>query len=136
MAQEPGSQAFTLTSDAGQVVNWLVKVVVGLFLAGLVVFEVGAAVIVKATAADTASKAATEAGFTYRDSASRERAEQEAKAIAEREGSELVSFEVNLQNRTTTVTVRKTAKTLFIHKIDQLKKYTTVTATQSAPFPT
>lgn len=122
-------------SDAGQVVGWLVKLVVVLVVLGLVLFEVVATVLVRATAADTASKAAQEAGFVYRDTSDRSRAEETARAMVEGEGAEFVSLSVDTEQRTISVTVQKRAKTLFIHKIDALKKYTNVSETQAAPLP-
>lgn len=123
-------------TDRGQiVVSWLLKVVLGLAVAGLILFEVVGVVLARGTAEDTAAKAAQDAGFTYRDTGDVKRAEATAKAYAENEGAEFISLSVDEEARTTTVTVRKKARTFFIQYIGPLKKYTSSTGTQSAPLP-
>lgn len=126
----------TDAQDSGQIViGWLAKVIVGLLVVGLVLFEVVGVLVARGTAADTASKAAQEAGFTYRDSRDVRRAEQTARSFVEKEGGEFISFSVDTRDRTATVTVRRVAKTFFIHRIGALKKYTIATSTQSSPLP-
>lgn len=122
--------------EAGIVLDWLLKVVIALVVVGLILFEVGAVILVKATAADTAAKAGEEGGFIYRGTSDLERAEQAAEEVANKGGAELVSFSVDPQNNTTTTTVTKKAKTIFIHKIGFLEKYSRTTATQEVPIPT
>lgn len=125
-----------MARERGQIVlSWLIKVVLGLGLAGMLLFEVVGVLLARGTAADTASKAAQEAGFTYRDTGSVERAEETAEEYAEKEGAEFISLSVDSEDRLTTVTVRKRAKTLFIHRIKVLRKYTVSTEAQSAPLP-
>lgn len=116
-------------------VSWLLKLVIGFAIAGVILFEVVGVVLARGTAADTASKAAQEAGFTYRDTGDVELAKVTAKAYCENEGAEFIDLTVDAEDRTTTVTVRKKARTLFIHNIGPLKKYTSSTETQSAPLP-
>jgi Flp pilus assembly protein TadG len=115
--------------------GWLIKIVVVFGILGLIVFEGGSVVLNRLTARDTASKAAQEAGFAYRDSSDQQRAEQAARQTAEAEGTTLVKLEVDIQNRTTTATVRKKAKSIVIHNIGALRKYLTVTVSEKAPFP-
>ncbi|MGH2703539.1 MAG: hypothetical protein ACRDJ4_00140 [Actinomycetota bacterium] len=115
--------------------GWLIKIVVVLGILGLIVFEGGSVVLNRLTARDTASKAAQEAGFSYRDSTDQQRAEDAARQTAEAEGTTLVKLEIDLQNRNTTATVRKKAKSLLIHNIGPLRKYLTVTVSETAPFP-
>lgn len=132
---QSGRVTSLIKDDSGIVVGWLVKVSLILIIIGLTLFEIFAVVLVRATAADTASKAAQEAGFAYRNSQSLDRAEEVASRFAEGEGTEFVSVTVNDNERTITVTVRKEAKTLFIQNIGPLKKYTIVEASQTAPLP-
>lgn len=134
MGQRPARTPLHL-SDSGQVTSWLVKVVIGFAVAGLLAFEGGAVMINRLTARDTASKAAQEAGFAWRDSGDYQRAETAARAQAESERTTLEKLEINVAARTSSATVRKRAKTLLIHNIGFLKKYTVTTATESAPFP-
>ncbi len=122
-------------SESGIVLDWLIKLVVILVVVGVALFELGAIVLVRATAADTASKAGQEAGFTYRGTGSVERAKESAEEIAEKEGATLVSFSVDTQRNITVTTVRKRSKSIFIHRIGFLEKYTEATSTQEVPMP-
>lgn len=123
-------------SESGIVVDWLLKVVISLVIVGVLLFELGAVVLVRLTAADTAAKSGEEGGFIIRGSGSEEQAEAAAKAYAEKEGATLVSFTVDTENKTTITTVRKKAKTIFIHKIGFLKRFAETTATQEVPIGT
>lgn len=122
-------------SDRGIVVSWLLKVSLVLVVIGLLLFEVVGVVVANGTASETARSAAQEAGFRYRDTSNVERARDTAREFVEREGAEFVSLAVDPRDRKISVTVRKEARTLFIQNIDALEKYTTATATQSAPLP-
>lgn len=122
--------------SAGQIViGWLLKVSLALVIVGLLLFEVVGVLVARGTAADTASKAASEAGFRYRDTANVEQAKAVAKQYAEREGATFISLSVDPQDREITVTVQKKARTLFIHRIGALRKYTIATETQTTPLP-
>lgn len=122
-------------SEAGIVLDWLVKVVVILVVVGVALFELGAIVLVRATAADTAAKAGQEAGFNYRGTGDVERAKEAAKEITDKEGAVLVSFSVDVERNVTITTVSKRSKSIFIHRIGALEKYTVATSTQEVPIP-
>lgn len=122
-------------SEAGIVLDWLLKVVVILVVVGVALFELGAIVLVRATAADTAAKAGQEAGFSYRATGDVERAKEAAEEIAEKEGAVLVSFSVDTERNVTRTTVSKKSKSIFIHRIGALEKYTEATSTQEVPIP-
>ena len=115
------------------VINWLVKVSLVIIVIFLLGFEVVGLVVVRGTAQDTAREAAQEAGFRFRDTRNFRVAEDEARSYVEREGAEFISLAVNEQANTSTVSLRKTATTLFIQNIGPLKKYTVTEATESAP---
>jgi hypothetical protein len=121
--------------DRGLVINWLVKVVLAFTVVGLLLFEVGAVIVARASADSTAGKAAEDAGFRYRDTRDIGVATEAARTRAENEGAEFISYGVNAQGDTNSVTVRKTAKTLFIQRIEPLKKYRVATATESTSIP-
>jgi hypothetical protein len=122
-----------MLDDRGIVINWLVKVAVAFIIVGLILFEIGAVVIVRTTAGETASKAATEAGFRYRDTGDVNRAADVAREYVESQGAEFISYSVDPEGTTSTVSVRKRAKTIFLQRIEPLKKYTVATATESSP---
>jgi hypothetical protein len=121
--------------ERGIVINWLVKVVLVFTIVGLVLFEVGAVVVARATADSTAGKAAEDAGFRFRDTHDIDIAREVAKVRVENEGAELISYEVDAQGERNTVSVRKKAKTLFIQRIGRLEKYTVANATKSTAIP-
>jgi hypothetical protein len=115
------------------VINWLIKVSLVIIVVFLIGFEVVGVVVARGTAQDTAREAAQEAGFRFRDTRNFRQAEDEARRYVEKEGVQFISLAVNEQANTSTVSVRKTATTLFIKNIGPLKKYTLVEATESAP---
>lgn len=120
-------------SSGGIIVSWLVKVVAGLLLVGLVAFEAGAIVIAKVGADGTAQTAALEAGLSYGRDRDPEHAEAEAESKAEQGGATLVSFGVSGDGETVTVTVERHAKTFIVHRISSLARFTRVRATATAP---
>lgn len=124
-----------LRQDDGIVIDWLVKLVIFLLIAGFVVFEAAAVLLVRATTADTASEAAVEAGFVYRNTRDEERAQNEAEAYMNSEGVELVAFRVDEEADELVVTGRKKAKTLLIHNFDFFEDMVTAEMTESAPLP-
>lgn len=121
--------------ESGIVVNWLLKLIFGLVIVGIIVMEIIPLVLVRGTARDTASKAATEAGFTYRDTADFDQSEDVAKQYVEDDGAEFLSLDIDREAGTVTVKLRKKAKTLFIHQIEFLDRYTVTTATETSPIP-
>jgi hypothetical protein len=121
--------------DTGLVISWLVRLVVAFALGGLVLFEIGGVLISRITAADTAAKAAEEAGFAYRDTGDYQRARAAAQEKVESEGATLDELTIDPQSRTATVKVHKTAKTFVIQHIDVLVKYTIASATETTPLP-
>lgn len=122
-----------IRDQRGIVIDWLIKLIVILVVAGVVLFEVVAVVLVKATAADTASKAAQEAGFTYRDTRDEKRARQTAKDFVENEGTTLTGFAVDNEAEVIRVQGRKEAKTLFIHRFEFFQRFVVAEVTETAP---
>lgn len=122
-----------LGGESGIVINWLVKVIIGFVVVGLLLFEAASLVLVRATAADTAAEAAQEAGFTYRDTRDEERAAETAKRYAENEGTVFISLVVDDERDEIQVTLQKSAKTIFVHLIDAFEPLINVEVTESAP---
>jgi hypothetical protein len=125
-----------LRRDDGLVFSWLIRLVVVLVVVALLLFEAGSVLLSRVTASDTAAKAAQEAGFDYRAGGDVNRARQVAQQIATGAGFEMVTFAIDPVARTTTVTVRKEAKTLFIQYIGPLRRYRTASATEITQLPT
>ena len=122
-----------IRDERGLVVNWLIKVIIGFVIIGILLFEVAALLLVRVRASDIAADAATEAGFTYRDTRSEERASETAESYAEREGAEFISLTVDEERRVITVTVQRTAKPLFIDRIEAFDRWITAEASESVP---
>lgn len=135
MGHRPRHAASLAKDEAGIVFNWLIKLIVGLVVVGVSLFEVVALALVRGTAADTAAEAASEAGFFYSDTHDLKRAEETAREYAESEGAEFISISIDNTRRTVTVTVRKSAKTLFVQRIGPLRRYATVEISETAPLP-
>jgi hypothetical protein len=120
-----------LRSDRGGIVTgWLLKLVLSFAILGLVVYEAGAVVLSRVQVDQIAIDAARDAGFSYGKDGSTAKAEQTAAAHAARNGAAVVDFRVDRQNETVTVTVRKNASTLVIHRLGFLEGLTEAETTQ------
>lgn len=117
-----------MNDRGGIITGWLVKLVLGLAVFGVLTFEAGA-VIVSIVGADGASRVAAQDGVAeYARSHNAEEARKDAAAAAVREGATLVEFTADSQGVSSqeraTATVEKKAKTLFIHRIGFLRRFT------------
>lgn len=112
----------------GIVTGWLLRLAILLTVFALAAFETGAIVIAKVQADGTAIDAASVAGERYHDTRSPQAARAAADAFARGEGARVIGFKVGADRRTVTVTIRRRAKTLFIHKIGFLKNHTVARA--------
>lgn len=120
----------------GIVTGWLARIAVGIALAGVLLIEAGAIIVTIVNADNAAQSAAREAVVTYAHSHDRAAAQKSAERQAAAEGATLVEFSADAsgaggQSRVT-VTVRKRARTIFVHRIGFLKRFTTATATNTA----
>lgn len=131
----PSAVAGVPHGEAGLVISWLVRLVVVLVAAGLLLVEVAGVLIARLSAADTAAKAAQEAGFAYRSSADLQRATQAAQEKVESEGAVFDGLTLDPAARTATVSVHKEAKTLVVQHIPPLREYATAAATETTPLP-
>ena len=123
----------TTASDSGQVSSWLIKLILGVAIGGTIVLEFGAVGINRLQAGDIASTAASEAGITYSVSNSRDSAEERAEEEVERNGAELIGFNVSLERDEVSVSLRKRASTRLIHRITALEGLVTVEVTETVP---
>jgi hypothetical protein len=125
-----------LSDERGIVLGWIIRIILGIALAGVLLYEGGAVVISSVNADNAARSAAQEAVATFAHSHNLDEAKKDAAKQAAAEGAVLVSFSADSKGvggqSQATVTVRKTAKTLFIHKIGFLKRFSTTTATSTA----
>lgn len=114
--------------ESGQISNWLVKIILVLAIAGVLIIEGGAVLVARGTSAEAAQEAASEAAFEIKTQGIRSDPEAAAREFATSKGVEFVSITYDQAAAKVTVTVRRKAKTLFIHKIEPLKKYTVATS--------
>lgn len=120
--------------DAGQVSSWLLKILFWVAILGFVLIEFGSVVIVRIQTGDVAGQTAQEAGIAYSNRGF-ERAEARAEEYAELNDAVYVddSLEIRQEDDEICVTVRKTASTVLIQRIDALEDLTEAEATECAP---
>ncbi|MFP5328108.1 MAG: hypothetical protein ACLGHT_11580 [Acidimicrobiia bacterium] len=111
--------------------GWLIKVVVGIALAGFLVIEIGSPLLKKAELDDAAHRAADEAALELLDSRNIEAAKQVCAEIATEEEVNLDSCELD-SNGDIAVTVSDTARSFLFGKLDATKKFYDVEAEATA----
>jgi hypothetical protein len=117
-------------TDSGSIVlGWLTKLVISLAIFGLLVFDGLALLTTTFTAADHANTAASEAAETYRSTHNVELAFEAAdtEAAKNAETIDRASFVVHTDTGRVTLTLHKTAVTLWMHHIGPLKRFTRIT---------
>lgn len=116
--------------ENGQIIlGWLVKLLIGLTIFGVVAFEAGAVIAARVQVDGIAVDAAREAALLYGNRKSARDAEQIAREFAERSDARLVGFAVSGDKKRVTVTVEKRASTIFVHRIGGLKRYSVARST-------
>jgi hypothetical protein len=112
------------------VLGWLTKLVVSLAIVGLIIFD-GIALLVSAVNADDhAAKAASAAADEYRAKKNVQLAYNaaETEAAANSETVDTQTFRVGTDGRVT-LTLHKSATTLWMQRVGFLKKYTKISST-------
>jgi hypothetical protein len=115
-------------ADAGDmVIGWLTRVAAALLVTGLVCFEVLSIVVAKFQLGDIAASAGSSAISVYAGSHNVTAAYQQAEAVALDSGATIPehSFRVNADG-SVEFTIRKTANTLLLQRLNATKKWTTV----------
>ncbi|MEO7803264.1 MAG: hypothetical protein ABIS18_02185 [Actinomycetota bacterium] len=126
------SHSTHLRQDTGQIAGWLIKLLLFIFIGGALLIETAGVLLNRGGAIETASEAAEAAVFAAKSGGDPDEA---ALTVVKDKGGKLISVAVDPNARTATVTVRKRAKTLFIHKIAYFKKFTVFEATETRKFP-
>lgn len=128
MAFSPRLQARS-RDDGGILMDWLVKLVLVLGLCGLAAYDAISITSTKAAVADEASYAASEAATSWQESKDVQRAYEVAlAAAAEKNPKDRVSpkeFRIE-PDGTVYLTVRRTAKTVVVHRIDRIAAWAKV----------
>lgn len=117
--------------DRGDIIaGFLVRLVLGLGLVGLLAIEVGALAINRVGLDETVDRAAAHGAAAYAEQRSATAAERAARAVLERDGATLVDVEVD--GDTVTVTAERGAKVLASHHVDALDELVRPTRTGHA----
>jgi hypothetical protein len=111
--------------------RWLVKIVVGIALAGFVLFEVGSPIVTRVILDGQAHDAATDAAKDYFSGHDADKARAVAQHDADGDGATLANFSVDDQG-TVHVTLSKTAKSYVLHNFGPTKHWYDVSVTASA----
>lgn len=113
------------------ITGWLVKVVLGIALFGLVLHEVGSPLITKAQADDAAHTVADKAALELFSSRNGEAAQRVAEEAAIEAEVRLERFAIDAQG-TIHVTVGKKARALLLDRFDATERFYDVEAEASA----
>jgi hypothetical protein len=118
------SSVARLADERGIIVSFLIKVVIGLAIAGFVLIEGGQIVFARITAEDVADRAASDGARAYQDTGDVRSAHRAAMEVAEEDDAKLRKFVVNPADGSVRVVVRKRADTLLVDKIGFLEGLT------------
>ena len=127
-----------LSDERGILVSWLVKLVLGLAVAGLVLFEAGAIAVnaftLSSTASDIAIAVSTSAAQSGGAGPNTSQLEIEAKDLAKEAGARLVSLKVDTSQRIVYVTLRRRADTLIIQRFNAIEGWGRATSEGQAGY--
>ena len=126
------------SDERGILVSWLVKIVLGLAIAGLVLFEVGAIAVNTFTLSSTATDIAIELTTSVTQSGSlnpnESQLETQARDLAKEAGARLVAIEIDSSERIVHVTLRRRADTLLVQRFSAIEDWGRATAEGQAGY--
>lgn len=118
--------------ERGVLVSWLVKLLIGLAIAGVVLFDAGSIVVNDFTLSSSASDIANTLATSIQQSGSATIDESslqiEGRALAKDANAKLVSITVDRTARVVKVRLRRKAKTLIVSHIGPIEKWGRATA--------
>jgi hypothetical protein len=113
-----------LSDERGILVSWLVKLLIGLAIAGLLLFEVGAIAVNTFTLSSSANDIAIALSTSVQTSGVANpniaQLEGQAKDLAKEAGARLVDVEVDTADRIVRVTLRRRAETLLVQRFSAI----------------
>lgn len=128
----------TLSDERGIVVGWLVKLGLGLAIAALVLFEIGAVAVntftLSSTANDIAIALSTSAAQSGAAGPNESQLQSEAKGLAKEAGAKLVTVEIDTTERIVYVTLRRKANTLLVQRFNATEGWARATAEGQAGY--
>lgn len=114
------------------ITGWLLKVVLGIALLGLLVVELGSPLLAKAQADDAAHEVANEAAFELGRTGSYEAMQARCKEVAAGDSVDIVSCETTPDKKTVEVTIAKTARSFVLKNFGPTKKWYRTEASAAA----
>ncbi|HEY7876545.1 MAG TPA: hypothetical protein VIG64_15635 [Actinomycetota bacterium] len=121
-----------LSDERGILVSWLVKLLLGLAIAGVILFEVGAIVVNTFTLSSSANDIAIALATSVQQSGSASpnltQLETQAKDLAKEAGARLVDVELDTSERVVRVTLRRRADTLVVQRFGAIEDWGRATA--------
>ena len=121
-----------LRDERGIIVSWLVKLLIGLALVSVVLFDAGAIAVnaftLSSTASDIANALATSVQQSGSASVSQSELEGQAKDLAHDAGAKLVSVTVDTNERVVKVKIRRKADTLIVSRVSAFEDWGRATA--------
>ena len=121
-----------IDNERGVIFNWLVKLALGLAIAGVILFDAGAIAVnlfgLDSTARDIAIAISTSAGT----GSSEVEIEQEAEEMAKAAGARLLRVELDTQANTVEVRLRRRAKTVIVSRVEPIMDWGKATAVGKA----
>lgn len=121
-----------LSDERGILVSWFVKLFLGLAIAGLILFEVGAIAVNTFTLSSSANDIAIALATSVQQSGSASpnltQLETQAKDLAKEAGARLVDVEVDTSERIVRVTLRRRADTLLVQRFSAIEDWGRATA--------
>jgi hypothetical protein len=127
-----------LSDERGIVVSWLVRLLLGLAVAALVIFEAGAIAVntftLSSTASDIAIALSTSAAQSGAGGPNQTQLQLEGRQLAKEAGAKLVSVEVDTTARVVRVTLRRRAHTLLVQRFDAIAGWGRATAEGQAGY--
>jgi len=117
----------------GIITGWIIRLLIGVAIAGLALFETGAVIVNLVSTDSLASRAAEAAAESYARDGSTTKARQACERRAEEAGADCI--ELTVRRSTVSARVRKVAPTLVIDKIGPIEQYATAEAEASAEIP-
>jgi hypothetical protein len=121
-----------LRDERGIIVSWLVKLVIGLAVVGVVLFDVGAIAVntftLSSTAGDIANTLATSVQQSGSATVNESQLQGQAKELADEAGAKLVSMTLDRSARVIKVELKRKAKTLIVSRVGAIEDWGRATA--------
>lgn len=124
-----------MRSERGVIADWLIKLLLGFVVVGVLLFDGGSILVNFFTLDNTADSIAIEISTSIaggRQVPDHIR-EEEARELARAEGARLVGFEIDNEDRVVRVRLRRRATTLVIGRIGWISDWTRATADGQQP---